>query len=62
MRACPVVNPRSSTHCELVGLALALERVPPPPQILTDSLVSLWLLRRWWGLAHAAGLGLYGSG
>ena len=36
---------RSSTHCELVALSLALQL--SPPQILTDSLVSLQLVRRW---------------
>jgi hypothetical protein len=40
-----VVNPRSSTHCELIALGLALEM--DSPQVLTDSLVSLHLLRGW---------------
>ena len=36
---------RSSTQCELVALCLALALYPP--QVLTDSLSSLQLLRRW---------------
>ena len=35
----------SSTHCELVALCLAMSL--SPPQIITDSLVSLQLLKRW---------------
>ena len=41
-----VLAPRSSTHCELVALNLALRL--QPPAILTDSLASLSMLR-WWG-------------
>ena len=37
VRACRLTNLRSSTHCELVGLALALERIPLPLELLTDS-------------------------
>ena len=40
-----IPKPRSSTHCELVALCLAMQF--SPPQILTDSLVSLQLVRRW---------------
>ena len=40
-----VPEPRSSTHCELVALLLALEL--SPTQILTDSLVALTMLRNW---------------
>jgi len=47
VRAVRVLSPRSSTHCELVALALALALEPPPPQVLSDSLVSLRLLERW---------------
>ena len=36
---------RSSTHCELVALALAMEL--SPPHVLTDSLCALHLLRGW---------------
>jgi hypothetical protein len=38
-------NAHSSTHCELVALCLALSF--SPSQILTDSLVSLQLIRSW---------------
>lgn len=38
-------QPRSSTHCELVALALALGL--ETPQVVTDSLTSLELLSRW---------------
>ena len=47
VRACQVPAPRSSTHCELVALSLALAMEPTPPQVLTDSLVSLRLLAQW---------------
>jgi len=47
VRAVRVLSPRSSTHCELVALALALALEPPPLQVLSDSLVSLRLLERW---------------
>jgi hypothetical protein len=40
-----VPKPRSSTHCELMALALALEL--DTPQVLTDSLTSLRLLSSW---------------
>ena len=40
-----VPNPRSSTQCELIALYLAFSLDPAPPQILTDSLASLQLLR-----------------
>ena len=40
-----VVQPRSSTQCELVALALAMQQ--RPPQVLTNSLASLMLLQRW---------------
>ena len=40
-----IPDARSSTHCELVALCLALSF--SPSQILTDSLVSLQLIRRW---------------
>ena len=42
-----VSYPRSSTHCELVALCLALTLSPSPSQVLTDSLVSLQLLQHW---------------
>ena len=42
-----VDRPRSSTHCELVALGLGLRLDPPPPLLLTDSLVSLQLLQSW---------------
>ena len=38
-------QPRSSTHCELVALALAMGL--GTPQVVTDSLTSLELLSRW---------------
>ena len=40
-----VMAPRSSTQCELVALCLAMQLVPA--QVLTDSLSSLQLVRRW---------------
>ena len=40
-----ISTPRSSTHCELVALCLALQL--SPPQILTDSLTALQLITRW---------------
>jgi hypothetical protein len=40
-----IPDARSSTHCELVALSLALSL--SPSQVLTDSLVSLQLIRRW---------------
>ena len=40
-----VLMPRSSTHCELVALLLALDM--QPPQILTDSLAAMLLLQNW---------------
>ena len=39
--------PRSSTHCELVALCLALSFSPPPSRIITDSLASLQLIQCW---------------
>ena len=44
--------PRSSTHCELVALILALRQ--RPPLVLTDSLAALSMLRGWgtWPLAR----------
>jgi len=39
--------PRSSTHCELVALGLGLQLDPPPKLLITDSLVSLHLLKGW---------------
>jgi len=45
LRTCKVLAPRSSTHCELIALTLALELAPP--QVLTDSLASLLLLKHW---------------
>ena len=46
--------PRSSTHCELVALCLALSLDPTPPQVLTDSLTSLRLALGWgcWPVAR----------
>ena len=41
--------PRSSTHCELVALCLALTLAPAPPQVITDSLTALRLARGWGG-------------
>ena len=40
-----VPGPRSSTHCELVALGLAMQI--EAAQVLTDSLTSLRLLRSW---------------
>ena len=40
-----LAQPRSSTHCELAALGLALQL--HPVQVLTDSLVSLHMLRGW---------------
>ena len=40
-----IPSPRSSTHCELVALCLALRM--SPSHILTDSLTSLQLARSW---------------
>ena len=40
-----VVSPRSSCHCELIALGLAL--VMGTPQVLANSLVSLHLVRGW---------------
>ena len=40
-----VPEPRSSTHCELVALNLAVQH--SPPQILTDSLAALLMLKNW---------------
>ena len=45
MRLARVPAPRSSTHCELVALNLALQL--RPSQILTDSLAALMMLQRW---------------
>ena len=45
IRTARVSRPRSSTHCELIALALALQL--RPPHILTDSLASLHLLKSW---------------
>ena len=45
VRTARVTSPRSSTQCELVALALAMEF--QPPQILTDSLAALHMLRSW---------------
>ena len=45
VRTVCVPSPRSSTHCELVALALAMDL--EPPHILTDSLAALHLLRSW---------------
>ena len=38
-------EPRSSTNCELVALNLAVQH--SPPQILTDSLAALLMLKNW---------------
>ena len=53
-RLVTVPCPRSSTHCELVALCLALSLDPIPPQILTDSLTSLRLAQAWgrWSVAR----------
>ena len=40
-----VLQPRSSTHCELVALGLGMEL--QPPQMLTDSLAALHLIKGW---------------
>ena len=40
-----VTSPRSSTHCELVALALAMQLCPP--EIHSDSLAALTMLGRW---------------
>lgn len=47
-----VLAARSSTHCELVALALSMEQ--RPTQVLTDSLCALMLLRGWptWSTAR----------
>ena len=45
VRTVRVAAPRSSTHCELVALVMALGF--RPPHILTDSLAALHLLRSW---------------
>jgi ribonuclease HI len=45
VRTARVAAPRSSTQCELVALALALEM--RPPHVLTDSLAALHMLRGW---------------
>ena len=42
-----IPSPRSSTHCELVALCLALTFSPPPAAVLTDSLASLQRVRSW---------------
>ena len=39
--------PRSSTHCELVAICLALSFDPAPPEILTDSLTALRMALAW---------------
>jgi hypothetical protein len=50
-----VASPRSSTHCELAALCLAIDLMPP--LILTDSLSSLQLALRWgtWPTARTLG-------
>ena len=47
-----VPHARSSTHCEMVALCLAIQA--RPTQVLTDSLCSLQLLQRWhaWPLSR----------
>ena len=45
VRTVKVPQPRSSTHCELVALSLALEM--ETPQVLTYSMASLLLLQGW---------------
>ena len=45
VRTARVVTPHSSTQCELVALALAMEL--QPPHILSDSLAALHMLRAW---------------
>ena len=45
VRMVHITAPRSSTQCELVALSLAMGL--RPPQILTDSLTALHLLRTW---------------
>ena len=42
-----VGQPRSSTHCELIALGLGLQLATPASALLTDSLISLQLLRHW---------------
>ena len=43
VRTAKVLGPRSSTHCELIALALALEQAPT--QVLSDSLAALTMFR-----------------
>ena len=50
-----VVNPRSSTQCELTALVLAVSL--QPTHILTDSLTSLHLVRGWGAFPTARALG-----
>ena len=45
VRMARVTSPRSSTHCELVALALAMTL--HPTQVLTDSLAALLMLQSW---------------
>ena len=45
VRTARVSAPRSSTQCELVALALAMDL--RPPHVLTDSLAALHLLQSW---------------
>ena len=45
VRMVRVSTPRSSTQCELVALMLALDF--QPPQVITDSLTALHLLKSW---------------
>ena len=45
VRTARVAMPRSSTHCELIGLALGLQL--RPPQILSDSLAALTMVKQW---------------
>ena len=54
VRLATIPTPRSSTHCELVALCLALSLSPVPSQILTDSLASLHLALGWgrWSVAR----------
>ena len=53
-RLATVPYPRSSTHCELVALCVALTLTPVPPRILKDSLTSLRLALSWgrWPVAR----------
>ena len=46
-RLVSVPDPRSSTHCELVALCLALTFSSPPAAVLTDSLASLQCIHSW---------------